>query len=214
MAATLSGGTMIHRTAARSGHVLGLAVAVPALCLVAALAVAAPAAATTCWAPPVDASVSDPYREPACPWCPGNRGIEYATRRGDPVRAVAAGIVRFSGEVAGVSYVVVEHADRRRVTYGRLATRAVRRGDDVVRGARIGTADVAFHFGLRVDDRYVDPTPHLGVSEGVPRLVPTDGTPAAPAPPPRVVCPLLRGARPAARPAAPPALVGFVVRPG
>ncbi len=36
-----------------------------------------PASAAPCWNPPVAGRVVDPFRMPACTWCPGNRGIEY-----------------------------------------------------------------------------------------------------------------------------------------
>ena len=64
--------------------------------------------------------VVDPFRAPACAWCPGNRGLEYAPPPGPPVRAVAAGVVTFTGVVAGTRYVVVDHARRlaRRPTAG------------------------------------------------------------------------------------------------
>ncbi|MFP5489044.1 MAG: hypothetical protein ACLGHQ_12150, partial [Acidimicrobiia bacterium] len=57
--------------------------------------------AATCWYPPVEANVRDPFRDPGCPWCPGNRGIEFATRPGQPGTAVAAGRGSFVGTVAG-----------------------------------------------------------------------------------------------------------------
>ena len=37
------------------------------------------AVAAECWRPPVPAPVVDPFREPACRWCRGNRGIDYGT---------------------------------------------------------------------------------------------------------------------------------------
>jgi hypothetical protein len=65
----------------------------------------------------------------------------------------------------------------------------------VVRGARVGTTAGPFHLGLREGGRYVDPEPFIGEWRGVPRLVPTDGSAAAPAPPPRLVCERSRGIR-------------------
>ncbi|MEL7210808.1 MAG: hypothetical protein AAGK32_21650, partial [Actinomycetota bacterium] len=41
------------------------------------------------WTPPVAAAVVDPFRPPAGPYAPGNRGIEYGVDDGDPVVAVA-----------------------------------------------------------------------------------------------------------------------------
>ena len=44
--------------------------------------------------PPVEAPVADPFRPPTTPYGPGNRGLEYATAPGTPVRAAADGIER------------------------------------------------------------------------------------------------------------------------
>jgi murein DD-endopeptidase MepM/ murein hydrolase activator NlpD len=143
----------------------------------------------SCLLPPVTAPVADPFREPACQWCPGNRGIEYAAPAGTPVRAAAAGTVTFSGSVAGTFYVVVRHADGIRATYGELSGSHLAAGDVVVAGAILGTSAGGLHFGLRVGERYVDPALFLGrIVERV-RLVPTDGSAPRPAPPPRLECP-------------------------
>lgn len=144
--------------------------------------------AAPCWSPPVVAPVADPFREPACAWCPGNRGIEYGTSPGAPVRAVATGRVSFAGSVTGTVYVVVRHGDGRRVTYGNLEAVRFDVGDLVVRGQVVGRAAGAFHLGLRVGDRYVDPGSYLGRYVRRPRLIPTDGTAGNAAPPPRLRC--------------------------
>lgn len=136
--------------------------------------------APPCWRPPVSAPVVDPYREPACRWCPGNRGLEYDTRVGAPVRAVAAGDVTFAGTVAGRRYVVVEHHGGWRTTYGDLVARMVERGDRVVARSIVGIADTTFHFGLRDRLGYRDPAPFLGRLTSPPRLVPLDGSAGAP----------------------------------
>ena len=52
-----------------------------------------PASAEPCWNPAVVGRVVDPFRMPACTWCPGNRGIEYEVAPGTAVRSVAAGTV-------------------------------------------------------------------------------------------------------------------------
>jgi murein DD-endopeptidase MepM/ murein hydrolase activator NlpD len=145
-------------------------------------------AAAPCWHPPVDAPIVDPYRAPVCRWCPGNRGIEYRTVPGTAVRAVAAGTVTFAGNVAGLRYVVVQHADGRRATYGHLASVGVDAGDLVVARSVVGRASAVTHFGLRDKSGYVDPTPMLGRLERVARLVPLDGVGAAPSGPPRLRC--------------------------
>jgi murein DD-endopeptidase MepM/ murein hydrolase activator NlpD len=144
---------------------------------------------SSCLLPPVSAPVVDPFREPACQWCPGNRGIEYAVPAGTPVHAAAAGTVTFSGPVAGTFYLVVQHADGVRATYGQLAGSHLAVGDVVVAGATVGASAGGLHFGLRVGDRYVDPAPFTGRLVERARLVPTDGSPPRPPPPPRLECP-------------------------
>ena len=144
--------------------------------------------ARPCWHPPVTAPVVDPFREPECRWCPGNRGIEYGTARGRPVTAVATGRVTFAGSIAGTVYVVVRHGDGLRVTYGDLLSQSSDVGDLVVRGATLGQAGGNFHFGVRTGERYVDPAPYLGQLVRRPRLIPNDRTLPNPSPPPRLRC--------------------------
>lgn len=145
-------------------------------------------ARAACWLAPVVAPISDPYRAPVCPWCAGNRGVEYTTRPGTAVRAVAAGRVTFADTVVDRRYVVVEHGDGRRATYGHLASIAVRVGDRVVARSIVGTAGATMHFGLRDGDRYLDPTREIGRPAYPIRLVPLDGSPGAPPGPPRPRC--------------------------
>ncbi len=153
-----------------------------------ALVPAAPARAAACWREPVVGEVIDPFRLPACPWCSGNRGLEYRTRRGSPARAVATGTVAFSGVVASTRYVVVDLPNGWKITYGRLASSGLARGDRVTTGSVVGTVGPTFFFGVRVDGRYVDPAPHLGRMVGVARLIPVDRSPARAAPAPRLRC--------------------------
>lgn len=171
-----------------------LALAAPLLPSLALTALTADTVAV-CWAPPVDAPVTDPFRAPRCEWCAGNRGIEYGPTPGQAVTAVADGTVEFAGSVAGTRYVVVAHVDGLRATYGRLGTTTVRRGDTVRAGRRVGTTGTAFYFGVRRGDVPVDPTPYLGVEEWPTRLVPTDGSPPVEPPPPRLVCGIDRHGR-------------------
>lgn len=171
----------------RSRRTVAIAASVIAA-VAAVLTDGAAVAARSCWAPPVEASVSDPFRRPSCRWCAGNRGIEFATSAGQPVRAVAAGRVTFAGAVAGTGYLVVEHADGRRATYGNISGTTVDVGDPVLTGMRLGVTAGAFHFGLRDGDDYVDPTPLLGRWVSRARLIPIDGSRPRPAPPPELVC--------------------------
>lgn len=168
----------------RRGAVVVAVVAAVAL----VVTVGSPGAASACWLPPVYGPIADPYRAPACRWCAGNRGIEYAVGRQATVRSVAAGVVSFSGVVVGTRYVVVDIGAGRRVTYGGLRTARVGRGDRVAARSVIGSASGTLFFGLRVGGDYADPTPFIGRLAGRPRLVPVDGSTPRPAPPPVVRC--------------------------
>ncbi len=149
---------------------------------------ASTAAAAPCWRPPVSGFVTDPFRTPSCPYCAGNRGLEYRVGANAQVRAVAAGTVSWAGSIAGTRYVVVRHSSGWRTTYGKLASTPLEQGDRVVSGAVIGRADRSFYFGLRIGDDYIDPAPLLGRLVGRARLIPVDGSTARRSPPPRLRC--------------------------
>ena len=151
---------------------------------IAVLAMLAP----SCYQPPVTSAIIDPFRAPACSFCPGNRGLEYEPPTGSRVVAAAPGVVGFSGVVAGVRYLVVDQTDGRTATYGRLASALVTVGATVRAGEPVGTTTARFFFGLRQGNRYVDPAPFLGVLRYRPRLIPVDGSPPRRAPPPTVRC--------------------------
>lgn len=123
------------------------------------------------YAPPVDAGVVDPFRPPATPYGPGNRGLDYATSAGASVRAAAGGEVVFAGTVGASSHVVVLHADGLRTSYSFLATTAVRRGERVAAGQPVGTAAGALHFGVRAGDVYLDPATLFGAGPPAVHLV-------------------------------------------
>ena len=143
----------------------------------------------SCYPPPVAAPVSVPYVQPACFYCPGHRGVEYALAPGTDVRAVAPGVVTFSGVVAGTRYVAILQTDGLRATYGMLQTSIVSRGDVVAGGQVMGRGGPRLYFGLRnAADYPVDPTPLLGVLIGRARLVPSDGGSPRRAQPPRLTC--------------------------
>lgn len=144
--------------------------------------------AAPCWRPAVTGRVTDPFRSPSCPYCSGNRGIEYSVPRGSRVTAVAAGTVTWAGSVADTRYVVVRHANGWRVTYGELTETSLSTGDTVVRGVRVGTASGSFYFGVRVGAAYRDPAPFFGQLVGRSRLVPVDGSRPRVAPAARLRC--------------------------
>ncbi|HEX6237328.1 MAG TPA: M23 family metallopeptidase [Acidimicrobiales bacterium] len=140
------------------------------------------------YVPPVAAPAADPFRPPATPYGPGNRGIEYATSSGDEVRASAAGKVLFAGHVAGALHVTLGHADGVRTSYSFLASVEVARGQRVAQGDRLGTAGGRLHVGARIGDVYLDPAVLFAASGGVqvellPLETPTSRSTAAWEPP-------------------------------
>lgn len=149
---------------------------------------ATPIGASSCWSAPVAASIADPFRAPRCRWCPGNRGIEYATTVGDVVRAVATGTVTYSGSIAGTNYLVIQLSDGLRVTYGVLGGVTLAVGSVVVRDTVVGRAAGHVHLGVRDGDEYLDPAGFIGRWYSRPRLVPVNGDAPAPAPPARLLC--------------------------
>lgn len=145
------------------------------------------------YSPPVEAQVTDPFRPPPQPWLPGNRGIEYATEPGAPVRAAGRGTVSFAGPVAGDLHVTVSHPDGIRTSYSFLARIEVVAGQAVDRGSVVGTAGRRLHVGARRGEVYIDPQSLWALGPPWVRLVPLDGgggpTGAgvhAPAPTPRL----------------------------
>jgi murein DD-endopeptidase MepM/ murein hydrolase activator NlpD len=157
---------------------------VSVLALVVSLLVVGP----TCLVSPVAGPVTDPFRPPPCPWCPGNRGLEIDTVAGDIVVAMGAGRVTFSGQVAGVLYVTVEHTTGLRSTVGRLNETRVRVGQQVASNQAIGTAGETTIVTVRAGEEYLDPAPLIGRPSWRARLVPLDGTPARPAQPGPLRC--------------------------
>jgi hypothetical protein len=147
------------------GELAALAVLVAILGVVVIVVAGSPANAAgrdddrvSSYRPPVVAPVVDPFRPPAGPYAPGNRGLEYATVPGTPVTASGDGTVVFAGAVGGSRHVTVGHADGLRTSYSFLAEVSVRRGQRVRVGEVIGVAGERVHFGVRDPaDTYLDP---------------------------------------------------------
>ncbi len=126
--------------------------------------------------PPVGSPVSDPYRPPASAYGTGNRGIEYDTASGEPVRASADGIVAFSGTIGSSQYVSIDHGESSggaglRTTYSFLSSRVVSRGEAVRQGDVVGFAGERFHFGAKRNGVYLDPNTLFGELRTEVRLV-------------------------------------------
>ncbi|HEX2064011.1 MAG TPA: M23 family metallopeptidase, partial [Acidimicrobiales bacterium] len=132
--------------------------------------------------PPVEGPLIDRFRPPASRFGPGNRGVDYATEPGTPVRAAGPGEVTFAGPVGGALHVVVLHADGIRTSYSFLAGVTVRRGQRVSIGEVVGRTGPSLHFGARLGDGYIDPLRLFDAGRRRVRLVPDrDGPAAAPA---------------------------------
>ncbi|HMK12293.1 MAG TPA: peptidoglycan DD-metalloendopeptidase family protein, partial [Acidimicrobiales bacterium] len=125
--------------------------------LTATPALADDATSTPDYAPPVDGPVIDHFRPPPEKWAAGNRGIDYETVPGSPVKAAEEGVVEFAGQVGGTLHVVVRHPDGLRTSYSFLASIVVVEGQQVARGTVVGTAAASLHFGVRASDTYIDP---------------------------------------------------------
>lgn len=167
---------------------LGLASVVVSL-----VAVAPAAAGDGSWLWPVEGAGGGPPRvanvfdAPDSAYGSGHRGIDLATLVGASVRVVGPGVVTFTGRVAGVEVVTVDHGAERSTYQPVRAT--VSSGDHVVAGDVIGTVVVGpfhcsspcLHLGriAQADDQYLDPLDRLGGHTQV-RLVDPDGPPPVP----------------------------------
>jgi hypothetical protein len=175
---------------------------------------AAPSLAAGDWAWPVHGEVLTPYRNGDDPYAAGqHRGIDLGAPVGTPVVAASGGTVEFAGVVGSSGLVVSERTGdgRYELSYLHLSSLAVRRGDRVARGDRLGAVGVSgtrsveaphLHFGVRAaDDRhaYLDPLTFLAPEP--PARAPEPRPGPAPVDEPAV-------APPAAAPVAVPAAVG------
>ncbi len=131
--------------------------------------------AAAVYRPPVDAPVVDGFALPDGPYGAGNRGLEYATAPGTPVRAIGDGLVVFAGPVAGNRAVTVLHPDGLRSSYSYLAEIVVAVGVHVTIGQPLGPAGGRLHLGVRSGGTYLDPAA-LFTPTGV-HLVPVEGGP-------------------------------------
>ena len=160
----------------------------------AALAVAAPSArAGAEWAWPVRGSVLTHYEnDNARPYAGGmHRGIDIAAGAGTRVVAARAGTVTFAGPLGSSGNVVAIRDGQYATSYLHLGATSVSRGERVAMGAPVGevgtsgrrsVAEPHLHFGVRLEDRYVDPLSLLpGLGGGENRAVPAGPVPV-PAP--------------------------------
>lgn len=143
------------------------------LCAVVAFALPGQARAAGNWSWPVVGPVIRGFDPPDTPYGSGHRGIDIAVSVGTPVRAAAAGVVTFAGPVGGRLFLTIDHGAGLESRYSFLSALTARRGDAVAKGqvvARSGTGHAGdlvpnVHFGVLLDDVYVDPLGYLGPVE-------------------------------------------------
>jgi murein DD-endopeptidase MepM/ murein hydrolase activator NlpD len=143
---------------------------IAALVLVAATAAAAAAAPPWDW-PAASHVVVRGFEAPATSYAAGHRGVDVAAEAGEPVRAVADGVVAFAGTVVDRGVVAIDHDGVRSSV--EPVEPAVQEGERVHRGEVIGhlasggthPAGV-LHLGARVRVgagwAYVSPLLYLG----------------------------------------------------
>jgi murein DD-endopeptidase MepM/ murein hydrolase activator NlpD len=114
------------------------------------------------------------FEAPAHDYGAGHRGIDLRGDAAAEVRAPAAGIIAFAGQVAGRGVVTIDHGAGLVTTLEPIESELVP-GIAVDRGAPVGTISLgghteggAVHFGVRLNGEYVNPLLLLG---GVPRAV-------------------------------------------
>ncbi len=117
------------------------------------------------------------FDPPTSTWGAGHRGVDLLGTPGQAVRAAMAGVISFSGTIAGRGVVVVDHGDTR-TTYEPVDARAAV-GESVPAGGRIGVLALpgshcfpraCLHWGWRRGATYLDPLGLLGA--GPVRLLP------------------------------------------
>ncbi len=143
------------------------------LCALFAFVQPGPARAAGDWSWPVVGPVIRGFDPPDTPFGSGHRGIDIAVPIGTAVRAPAAGVVTFAGPVGGLLFLTIDHGSGLESTYSWLGSLAARKGAVVSEGdviARSGPGHPGapvphLHFGVKLEDVYVDPIDYLGPIE-------------------------------------------------
>ena len=103
-------------------------------------------------------------------------GVDYAAPTGTPIRSVGDGVVAFAGVQRGYGNVVeIKHRDGKSTLYAHMHTIAVRKGQALSQGDRIGTVGSTgwstgphLHFEFRVNGVHHDPMTLARQSESIP----------------------------------------------
>lgn len=117
---------------------------------------------------PVDVEPSSSFgmrRHPISNLNKMHKGIDLPAAEGTPFKAVAPGVVIFSGEWGGLgNLIVIDHGDGLVTRYGHAQTLILEKGDIVRRGDEIGTVGQTgmvtgphVHFEILHNNSYLDP---------------------------------------------------------
>lgn len=129
------------------------------------------------WPLQPEPEVVEGFDPPETPYGVGHRGVDLLGRVGQPVRAALPGTISFTGRIAGIAMVTVDHGATR-TTYQPVTPR-VAVGDAVTAGATIGQLDAwgshcfprtCLHWGWIEGETYLDPLRLVGA--GPVRLLP------------------------------------------
>ncbi|MFE3660681.1 peptidoglycan DD-metalloendopeptidase family protein [Streptomyces sp. NPDC059165] len=131
------------------------------------------AARSSGFSAPVAAGPSTPYRKAGSSWASGyHTGVDFPVPTGTSVKAVAPGRVVSAGWAGSYGYqIVIRHGDGKYSQYAHLSALAVREGQQVNSGQRIGRSGSTgnstgphLHFEVRTGPGYgsdVDPLAYL-----------------------------------------------------
>ncbi|MBW8171621.1 M23 family metallopeptidase [Ornithinimicrobium sp. Arc0846-15] len=117
------------------------------------------------WPQGREVAVREAFDPPAQRWLPGHRGVDLAGLDGDQLYAVDEGVVAFSGSIAGIGILSIEHDGGINSTYQPIDA-SVSKGDHVARGQPIGhlvegkdhcAIGTCLHLGAKRGDTYLNP---------------------------------------------------------
>jgi murein DD-endopeptidase MepM/ murein hydrolase activator NlpD len=101
-----------------------------------------------------------------------HEGVDISSSRGDPILAVASGVVEFSGYNYGYGYhVIIDHKNGFHTLYAHSSKLLVKKGDLIIKGQKIALVGSTgsstgphLHFEIRIGDSPVDPTQYIDFS--------------------------------------------------
>ena len=101
-----------------------------------------------------------------------HEGVDISSSSGDPIRASAAGIVKYSGFSGGYgNYVIIDHNNGYSTIYAHASKLLVKNGDNVDKGQKIalvGSTGLStgphLHFEIRINNVPVNPIEYVNFS--------------------------------------------------